>query len=678
MMPRKQTVICVAIILVACFFGWTPPAHSDDWQPINPADLALKDNPAQPGADAMILYRESKISAKNLTSEGDTDTEYIRIKIFTKAGLQYANVQIPYVTGNGNEWVPSGMDNNEVQIVGIGARTIHPDGSITDFHGKVLDKVIESASGYKVRAATFSFPDVQPGCIIEYRYTKVGQPGWMHSETWDVSEDIFTREAHFIFIPYNDYSGYVPYSRIANLPGGAKPKCDIGADHMCIMDVQNIPALVHEPLMPPPYAISARVQWYYLDAGQPLNETPEQFWNRTGKKWAGPLDKFLNKKDVLRAEVARITAPTDSPEAKLRKLYARVQQLRNLDAEPSKTSKEAKAEQIKQNSNVKDVLEHGYGSGWQLNALFIGLARAAGFDASEVWLAPRSVVFFAPAREDPSEVNDEISWVRAGGQEYWLDPASPSYPFGLLPWEESATSGIRVSKQGAEIVNTPVATDATAVVARHADLQIDADGTIHGTIEISFEGQEGAVRRRDGLQKDEAGRKKQIEDEIRDWLPAGASFQLTQLSNWADTDKPLVADGTLRISSFASEIAHRIMFPAEIFSVPEASELTAETRYNALYFHYPYQRQDDLKFELPPGYKVEGLPKDQKTDLKAAVYQISCTQTTNAVEVKRELAINTMMIDKKFYPTVRYFFGMAKSTDAGQAVIENAQTASTP
>src|SRR5690348_6810844 len=120
MMPRKQTVICVTFILVACFFAWIPPAHGDDWQPINPADLALKDNPAQPGADAMILYRESKISAKDLTSEGDTDTEYIRIKIFTKAGLQYANVELPYVTGNGNEWVPSGMDNNEVQIVGIG------------------------------------------------------------------------------------------------------------------------------------------------------------------------------------------------------------------------------------------------------------------------------------------------------------------------------------------------------------------------------------------------------------------------------------------------------------------------------------------------------------------------------------------------------------------------------
>lgn len=36
-------------------------AANDDWRPINPADLAMKDNPASPGADAMILYRQETL-----------------------------------------------------------------------------------------------------------------------------------------------------------------------------------------------------------------------------------------------------------------------------------------------------------------------------------------------------------------------------------------------------------------------------------------------------------------------------------------------------------------------------------------------------------------------------------------------------------------------------------------
>jgi len=678
MKPLKQMVVISAIVATS-YFTFTPRVCAgDDWRPIDPADLALKDNPKSPGADAMILYRESDISAKDLMSKGDTETEYIRIKIFTKAGLHYANVDIPYVTGNGNVWVSSDELNNEVQIVGIRARTVHPDGSITDFQGKVLDKVIESGYGYKVRAATFSLPDVQPGCIIEYRYRKVGEPRWIHSETWEISQEIFTREAHFTFVPYRDYTGYVPYYRIANLPGGAKPQCDVGVDHMCIMDVRDIPPLVREPLMPPPSAISATVAWFYRTAGEPYGETPQQFWNRNAKKWNDELDKFLGKKDALREEAARVTNSGDSPDAKLRKLYVRVQQLRNLDAEPTKTGKEEKAEQIKRNANVKDVLTHGYGDGWQLNALFIGLARAAGFDAAEVKLAPRNSVFFSAQRDDPTELTSEIAWVRAGAQEYWVDPASPSYPFGLLPWEESGTGGLRISNKGAEIVSTRVPDNTTAVVSRQGDLQVGADGTIEGTLTLSFAGQEGAVRRREGFQKDDAGRKKQIEDEIRGWLPAGASFELTKISNWADTDKPLTAEGTLRVPSFANGITRRIMLPAEIFSVREAAKLTSEKRYNALYFPYPYERDDDLRFHLPAGYKIEGLPKDQKTDLKAALYEISCTSSANTLEVKRQLIMNTVMLDKKFYPTVRAFFGLVKSTDAEQAVFENEQSASTP
>ncbi len=680
MVPLKRVLLGLAVIFAASLLLVRVGAAQVDnnWRPINPADLALKDNPAEPGADAMILYRASTVSAKYLDTRGDSDTEYIRIKIFTKAGLDYANVKIPYTTGNGSQWVPLYIEANDVQIVGVRARTIHPDGSITDFDGKVLDKVVESGFGYKVRAATFSLPNVQPGCIIEYQFTKVGEPNWMHSEIWQVSREIFTREAHFTFIPYYGYSGYVPYYRFSNMPMVEKPKCDIGVDHMCVMDVQNIPPVISEPFMPPRSAISAYVEWYYRKIGDPYNETPEHFWNRNAKEWARQLDKFVGKRDALRQELAHITSPGDSPELQLRKMYARVQQLRNLDFEPSKTSREQKAEELKKNSNVKDVLEHGYGDGWQLNALFIGLARAAGFDAAQVMVAPRNIQFFHPALEDTDELSAQIAWVRAGGKEYWLDPASACYPFGLLPWAESGTGGLRITKQGGEMVNTPVPNNTSAVVTRTGDFQIDPDGGIHGTLEVSFAGQEAALRRQTGIQKDDAGRKKQIEDEIRGWLPVRASFQLTKLLNWPDADKPLIADGTLRLPSFGSEIAHRIMFPAEIFAVPQAASLTAQTRYNDLYFSYPYERDDDLRFELPAGYKVEGLPKDRKLDLKAAVYQISCTQTANTIEVKRDLIMNVVLLDKKFYPTVRAFFGMAKSTDAEQAVLENVQSASTP
>ncbi len=65
-------------------------------------------------------------------------------------------------------------------------------------------------------------------------------------------------------------------------------------------------------------------------------------------------------------------------EVKLRKIYARVQQIRNLNLEDSKMKQENKDENLKPNSNVEDVLKHGYAYGTEINYLFVGLARAAG------------------------------------------------------------------------------------------------------------------------------------------------------------------------------------------------------------------------------------------------------------------------------------------------------------
>ena len=177
--------------------------------------------------------------------------------------------------------------------------------------------------------------------------------------------------------------------------------------------------------MPPLKTIQARVEFYHLEEGTPQNETPDHFWARTGKKWNDDLEHFINKKNVLDQEVSRIVAPGDSPEVKLRKIYARVQQIRDLSMETAKTEKEVKQENLKKNSNVEDMLHHGYGNGREMNFLFVGLARAAGFESAEVFVAPRNNNFFVPQLLDASELGADIVWARAGTQEY--------YPRSRLP-----------------------------------------------------------------------------------------------------------------------------------------------------------------------------------------------------------------------------------------------------
>jgi hypothetical protein len=663
-MDRTQRFICsITVFLVLLFVASSRVSLAgDDWLPIPPADLALKDNPASPGAHAMILYRSSNVSEKYVNTDGAYVDEYKRIKIFTKEGTDQGNVELAFY-----------KESSDIQEVR--ARTIHPDGSIVNFEGKPFEKIIERRSGAKFLAKTFNLPDVQPGCIIEYKYRVQYKPHYLHDEYWVISSDLYMREGHFAILPYQSSYEYFPlYFRQFALPGKAATQHQ--PDGSYVLTVHDVPGIADEAYMPPLRTIEARVEFYHLDIDAPSNETQDHFWARTEKKWNEELEHFINKKSVLDQELARIVSPTDSPETKLCKIYARVQQIRDLGMEVRKTEKEEKQENIKKNANVEDMLHHGYGNGREINFLFVGLARAAGFEAAEVLVAPRNVNFFYPQLEDASELTADIVWVRAGTQEYYLDPAAVYFPFGILPWYETTTSGIRLGKTANDFVKVPNSPSADATIVRHADLSIDQDGLATGKLTVDFTGQKAALRREEDHLQDDTGRKKTIEDEIKGWLPEGSTFELAKIDNWDKSDLPLQVEGTVKLPTFGSLAGKRILIPATLFVAPQTKAFQTSIRHNAVYFDYPSEEIDNLTFRAPAGYKIETVPAPKALKPGSVVsYEISASQQGSQVEVKRHLVINGLMFPPEYYASLRSFFNTVKSNDEVQIVFQNAESA---
>jgi len=182
MSPSNSIRAIPLVFLFYALLGIPSAARADNaWLPVSPDDLALKDNPASPGADAMVLYRKSEVSAEQLGVDGDSDEEYVRIKIFTQAGTKYGDVEVEFL-------------NNQLDVKDLDGRTILPDGTILKFEGKVLEKEIQKRNGLKSLAKTITLPGVQPGCIIEYRYRKQGSAPsstglvTLHFEEWTVSQ----------------------------------------------------------------------------------------------------------------------------------------------------------------------------------------------------------------------------------------------------------------------------------------------------------------------------------------------------------------------------------------------------------------------------------------------------------------------------------------------------------
>jgi len=659
-MNRVKIGAFSATISFLCFlaFAVTPAQATVDWLPVPPEDLALKDNPQSPGSDAAILYRESVVDTRKTFTDGDSVEEYVRIKILTKEGSKYGHIEVQF----NKDW------ESISYVVG---RTIHPDGSIVKFDGRVLETTVEKGSGYKVLVKTFELPDVQPGCIIEYKYQRQAKPGYLHNKEWIVGQDIFTREAHFTYIPYTGSGGLgvTPLYRTFLLPADAVPKPQV--DGSFSMVVHNIPGIEQESLMLPERTLQARVEFYYQPEGAPSEtDPPDKYWNKYAKKWNGELEHFIDKKGALAQEVSKIVAPGDLPEAKLRKIYARVLQLRNLSMEEYRTEKEKKDENIKDPTNVEEVLSRGYAYGRQLDFLFVGLARAAGFEATEVYIAPRNSELFLPDRKDADQLQADVVWVRAGSQEYYLDPGSRYFAFGVLPWYETEAGGIRCDKNGGAVVTTPSSASTEATLVRHADVEVRGDGSINGTVQVDFTGQRAGLLRLEKRKDDETGRTKEFENEIKQWLPVSSIFEVTKISNWDNVEQPVHVEGTLRVPSFASAPARGMLMPLDLFQATQTGSFAAAKRVNAIYFQYPYEEIDQITLRAPAGYKCQSAPQPRKADLGAGLYEISATPQDNIVEVKRHLAMKAVLFGKEAYPALRSFFAMVKTNDSAPLVLQ--------
>jgi Domain of Unknown Function with PDB structure (DUF3857) len=658
-MSRAQRFVCVStfvlVLLGAAAIAPRSSSAGDDWLPITPADLALKDNPAQPGAHAMILYRSSDMDSKESSVR-----EYVRVKIFTQEGTNEADVEIPF-------------NKQLTNVLDIRGRTIHPDGSIVNFEGKPFEKTIVKASGVKYLAKTFTLPDVHPGSIIEYKFREQSDPNFYVNESWTITRSLYTRDAHFVIRPDSSaYAAPLMYRQFG-LPANVAPAKQSNGTYT--MDIHDVAGLQEEEYMPPERVLQVHVDFYYVNATDPQKEAPAAFWNRKGKAWSEEVDHFVNKKNALEADLSQTVKADDSPDVKVRKIYARVQKIRNLNMEDEKSEKEKKQEQIKLNNNVEDVLKHNYASVRQLNYTFVGLARAAGFSAAEVFVAPRYVNFFFPEMEDASQISDDIVWVHAGTQDYYLDPAASTYPFGVLPWFETNTRGVRCSKTGGEIVTVPPSAPTQATTVRTAELEIDSDGETTGKLHVEFTGQLAAERREEHRQADEAGRRKSLGDEIQGWLPAGSSFEVTALTNWDNKEVPLVIDGTAKIPNFGTAAGRRMLVPASPFQVRQVSAFQAEKRLYPIYFKSPYEEIDDVKLHVPAELKIESVPAARQVKPGVVSYEISAAQQGSVVEVKRLLVLDGLAFPVTSYPALRNFFNTVKTNDDAQIVLQNAQSA---
>jgi Domain of Unknown Function with PDB structure (DUF3857) len=612
----------------------------------------MTSEPKAPGAMAVVLFRQVD---RDDTARVAHEDVYFRVKILTEEGRKYADIEVPFLKEQSN-------------VVNIHARTVEPDGSIVNFGGQVFDKQIVKAHGVKYLAKTFTLQNVQVGSILEYYYTVDMSDEYVgFSSHWIISDELFTKYAKFSLKPYaGDNPPLGLRWRWNLLPEGTGQPVQ-AANRVITLETHDVPAFQTEDYMPPENELKSRVDFIYSE--DPFEKDPQVYWKKRGKKLNGWLESYLGKKNAMEQAVSHIVAPGDTPEVKLRKIYARVQQIRNTSFEAEKTEQEQKREKEKAPTSVEDLWKKQYGSGVDLTWLFLALARAAGFDASGVWVADRANYFFSAQTMESSRLDANVVLVKLNGQDMYFDPGAAFVPFGLLPWSETGVTGLKLDKDGGAWVQTTLPPSADSAIHRKAELKFSEGGDLEGKLTVTYTGLEGSTRRAEEWLADNTARKKYLEDEVKEWIPAASEVDLTNQPDWKSSDA-LVAEFNVKVPGWVAGAGKRALFTLGLFGGPEKHIFDHSDRVHQIYFSFPFERDDDVSVDLPLGWQISSVPAPQNNTGHVIGYTMHAENDKGTLRVKCTLNLDILILDPKYYGALRTFFQTVRTSDEAQVILQ--------
>jgi hypothetical protein len=635
---RLAALAAASLIVVLPCFAREP--RIDEFRTATPEEMAMKAPPFAPGAAAVILDW--------VQWHDDVDsieTEYVRIKILSEEGKKYGDVEIPYIP------LITNLDKLE-------ARTTKADGTIVPFSGKTYEKLIVKTGGVRVISKTFSLPDVQPGSIVEYRYTLGSRDNVLHAAKFTVQRELPVLRERIWLRPYKGYMSFFSYR---GLPPGKKPA--MTGDHYELF-LENIPAFEEEQFAPPDAEIKPVVNFFYTAE----SVDPDRFWTQQGKELTTTVEEFISGDPTpIHTAAAEAVAGAVTPEEKLRRLYAIIQKVRNLGYEGEKTAAEEK--KLKENFSAQDVLRNGYGHSREITRLFIALARSAGFEANSVRIASREDAFFSKKLPVSSQLDTEVALVKLDGKDLVLDPGTPHAPFGIVAWQKGHVPGLKlVKKQDATWYETPELAPADALITRKATLHVDGE-SLKGKATVTYKGQEALVRRLANHNDDEAATKKSLEKTTKSYFPEGAVVTLTKVTGMKTAEPEVVAEYDIELPNAGSFAGSRSMIPLSVFHASAKNPFAPTERRAPVYFEYPSIEEDDITLQVPPGYAVETLPHPGDLDAGAIVYTTRYTNDDAAIHFTRKVVVDSMLIPRDKYAALRLVFSKITSADQEQVIL---------
>jgi Domain of Unknown Function with PDB structure (DUF3857)/Transglutaminase-like superfamily len=643
---RIRCLLRFAILLIITAL---PTLVSAQFQPPSADELKMTADPQAPGADAVILdYEETDNDIR------DYQNYYTRIKVLTERGKDAATIELPYWKG-------------AYSVAEIEGRTIHPDGTVIPLTGKPEDMLSEKVGEFSLKRKVFTMPSVEVGSVLEFSYQLRINPEavWSSGEEWRVQQQYFVHRAHYEFTPY----GVANVAWWPHLPPNASVRSEASGDFS--LDITDVPPTPVEEWMPPINSVLYRVLFYYT--GRPIDAS--DFWITITKEWSKDVDKYAEPTKIIHAAVDGLVSPSDSELDKAKKLYAAVQALDNTDYSRTKSESERRELHLKDIKRAEDTWNQKSGTSSEIAYLYLAMLRAAGFKAYAMQTVDRKYEVFDPAYFSFNQLNIALVVLSTGGKELLLDPGEKMCPFGMLSWRHSETRGVRQANDGISLMTTPPQAFADNMTTYNANITLDEHGAMTGSFTIVMSGQTAMGWRQMAVENDVAEVKKQFDRQLETIVPDGVAAHVDRFMGMDNTDGSLIAmvkaSGTLGVAT-----GKRLLLPGYFFetrgNVPFVNQ---EKRLEPVDMEYAERVNDNVTYNLPAGFTVEGAPPDTKIAWPAHAILVTRSVTDPGEIVVAHSIVRAFALAKpEEYQDLRGFYQKVAAANQAELVLKSTGT----
>ena len=584
------------------------------WPEITPAERELKAIPQDPDAAAVILLnrRDGKVTThgKYLVN---ALTYHWRLKVLNERGRKYSEVEIPA--------------NKYSKVSNIEARTVKSDGAaIPVAPDQIFEKTVAKGRGFKETAWVFSFPAVEPGTILEYRYEREAN-SLIYVEPWFFSGPEFTVLSHVSQAAPSE-ANYITLCDKCPNPEPDRSEWREGKmrGRIYTLEMRDVPADRDELWMPPDREAKPRFEMI-------LKAWDNQYWEALGRynvlfsDWAsvaryvdfGYRRAYLVDESEVAALTTSWTQGAADPAQKVHSIAAHVQaDFRYIGGDVI----------LPGTRSITDIIKAHSADNEEKAVLLAAALRSLGLKPSIALVAGRHKgPLYANFYSLTQFSHAVVALPKADGGYQWIDPTVANAPFGFLPWFDSGAGALLMREGGAELVTLPKVDDPGAT-RYEVTVRPRADNKSDLEVMAEYRGEDAVDMRRELIPVSESERASFLQRWAGEARP-GSVLQSHELLDLDQPDKPLRLKARLEAPGLLTRSDALMTVRGCVLDCYETNPISRSERKHPFYVDRGRRTEQIVTILPSEGMKAATLPASQTARSVIGSLTLACGAADN-------------------------------------------------